>query len=88
MGRDAVWALNESFILAPMSPGAIFTKKPKELRHGSRIRTAASLVANILGQVGGMVPVFGPCIEGVAKAAKGLLESLEVSLIVYPDLRS
>ncbi len=71
-----------------MSPGAIFTKKPKKPHHGSRIRAAASLVANILGEVGGMVPVVGPCIEGVAKAAKGLLESLEVSLIVYPDLRS
>ncbi len=87
IGKDAVWVLNKPFPPTDMSFASKPRSKPKKRVHdgSARMRLAAIQVANIIGEAGGMVPIVGPCVEGVAKAANLLLESLEVSLIVYLD---
>ncbi|KAK0215893.1 hypothetical protein EDD85DRAFT_441576 [Armillaria nabsnona] len=78
-GKDAVWALNEPYLPRAMSFASKPRSKPKKHVHdgSARMRSTAIQVANIIGEAGGMVPIVGPCVEGVAKAAKLLLESLE-----------
>ncbi len=86
-GKDAVWALHESFPPRAMSFSSKPRSKPKKHVHdgSARLRPAAIQVANIIGEAGGMVPIVGSYVGSVAKVAKVLLESLEVSLVAYPD---
>ncbi len=85
--RDAVWSgrlltsLPASMNLPTTSRDE--SNKPHRI---SRIVPASIQIANIVKGLGGMVPIVGVFIKGVAETAAVLLENLEVSFTSCPLL--